>query len=253
MTKELRAKKRKRRKNKLRFYRYNILLALIIFIIIAGVLIYTFCNVNNVDVEGNTILSADEIEEYVLNDKYSKNAVYCFLKAKVHPTRDIPFVQSYDVRLKDRNSIVIEVEEETMLGYVAESDGSFAYFDDEGQVVEISSIQVDGVMPLQGVVTEDAKVGEVLPLESKQLDLILSLTKNLKKYDLYADGIAFNDSGDLYILIDTVLINFGDGDEIASKVMRLPHILPSLSGMAGILHLENFSLDNTDIVFEKTN
>ena len=40
-------------------------------------------------------------------------------------------------------------------------------------------------------------------------------------------------------------------DYLEEKIMRLPHILPYLDGQTGILHLEDWTEDNTDIVFER--
>ena len=34
------------------------------------------------------------------------------------------------------------------------------------------------------------------------------------------------------------------------KIMRLQYILPTINGQAGILHLENWTPESTDIVFE---
>ena len=48
-----------------------------------------------------------------------------------------------------------------------------------------------------------------------------------------------------------IVINVGDKSYLEEKIMRLPHILPNIEGQSGILHLENWTPDNTDIVFER--
>ena len=47
-----------------------------------------------------------------------------------------------------------------------------------------------------------------------------------------------------------IQILLGKQTDLEEKLMRLPKILPYLEGMTGILHLENWSRDNTDIVFK---
>ena len=250
-------KKKRRRKHRLskraRFYIFNIILGIIILLVISFMLIYFLCKVKKVNVTGNTITGSEVIETEVLNDKYSENAVYVLLKSKFKflRTKDIPFVKDYKISLTDRNTVLITVEEEMLFGYIPQADGSYAYFDENGIVVEISNLAVEGVMPLSGIECEAAEVGEQLPIDSDQLNLILTLTKNLKKNDLTTGGIFFDESGNLFMVYNTVFINYGDGSELAAKVMRLPYILPKLDGMIGILHLEKFSLEETDIVFEK--
>ena len=38
---------------------------------------------------------------------------------------------------------------------------------------------------------------------------------------------------------------------LTQKVIRLKEILPSVEGLSGILHLENWTEETTDIVFDK--
>jgi len=42
----------------------------------------------------------------------------------------------------------------------------------------------------------------------------------------------------------------GSADNLTDKLMRLEYILPELTGKKGTLHLENWSNENTDIIFE---
>ena len=46
-------------------------------------------------------------------------------------------------------------------------------------------------------------------------------------------------------------ISLGSSSYLEEKLERLSYILPEIEGMQGTLHLENFSPNNTDVVFEK--
>jgi len=43
----------------------------------------------------------------------------------------------------------------------------------------------------------------------------------------------------------------GTTTNLAQKTKRLPYILPYLDGKSGTLHLEDWTEENTDIVFEE--
>ena len=101
--------KKKRRFSKFRFYFLNILLAVVIVCIIAAMAIYAFCTVHTVKVKGNTICSEDEIKQQVLDDSYSKNTIYAFVKNLVKPKTDIPLVEKVNVKLKGYDALEIDV------------------------------------------------------------------------------------------------------------------------------------------------
>ncbi|MBO5657073.1 MAG: hypothetical protein J6R94_02695 [Agathobacter sp.] len=46
-------------------------------------------------------------------------------------------------------------------------------------------------------------------------------------------------------------MQLGGIENLTQKVDRMAKILPTLEGMAGTLHLENWTEQNTNIVFEK--
>ena len=53
------------------------------------------------------------------------------------------------------------------------------------------------------------------------------------------------------LVYDTYNISLGNRSYLEEKIERVMLILPKIEGMQGTLHLENYSSQNTDIVFEK--
>jgi cell division protein FtsQ len=241
----------KRRFSRFRFYFINIFLGIVIFAVAAVILIYFFCKTDEVTMEGTDIYAKEDMEAYVLSDKYSDNAVYAVLINTFHPPRDIPFVEKVTVRLTSYHSIDILVQEKDMIGYIALTEGNYAYFDEDGNVVEISERVLSDKIPISGVLVESAEVGQKVALEEKQLSFLTALLKALNKYDIPVAAGAFDEAGNLSVAYNNIWISVGDQTYLEEKIMRLPHILPQLEGQSGTLHLENWSEDNTDIVFEK--
>lgn len=245
-------KEKKRRKfSRFRFYFINIFLGVVIFGILSAMLIYAFCTIHTVTVKGNTIYSEQEIQNYVLDDSYSKNTIYAVVKNFIKPREDIPFVERVSVRIKGYDKIEIRVTEKSMIGCIGLADQQFAYFNEDGKVVEISDRQIPKVMQIAGVTLEKAKVGSKVGLDKDQLEFALSLLKTLKKYDIAVSGLSYDEWGQIFVGYQSIYICVGKADYLEEKIMRLQRILPQLEGQEGILHLENWTPDSTDIVFER--
>lgn len=235
----------------IRFYFVNIILAVIIIGILSVVGIYMFCNIHKVKVTGNTVYTDEEIESYVLDGKYPHNAVYQVIQNRIHPKKDIPFVESVRVKLAAYDKIKITVQEKTCVGYIPIESGGYCYFDEEGTVNEISERVIENSIAVTGISLKEATPGQKVDLKKKQLNLMVQLLKSLKKYDMQISSLAFDELGNATVTYADMQISFGNTDFLEEKMMRLSVILPKLEGEKGTLHLENWSKDNTDIVFQK--
>ncbi|MCR5144044.1 MAG: FtsQ-type POTRA domain-containing protein [Lachnospiraceae bacterium] len=245
-------KKKKKSQSKFKFYFINILLGIVIVVVALMIMSSILCVIHDVEVSGAKHYSEIEIEEYVLTGKYKGNSIYVFADNLVHPKKDIPFVESAKVKLNSYDKVKIEIKEKSMLGYMAMTDGNFAYFDEEGNVVEVSNIPLSDVMFFAGIQIEKAVEGEPLGIDEKQLSRMLAVMRGLEKYNIPVNAANFDENGNFVVAYNSVYINFGKGDNAEEKVKRLQYILPNLVDMSGILHLEDWTTQDTDIVFEKT-
>ena len=57
-------------------------------------------------------------------------------------------------------------------------------------------------------------------------------------------------SGSMTVYSGKITILVGNADNLAQKIMRLQYILPQLDGKKGTLHLENWTSETTDIIFD---
>ena len=127
------------------------------------------------------------------------------------------------------------------------------YFDGDGNVVEVSERLIEGKPVVYGLVVEDAKVGEPLPIESTVKRNLVQLQNYFTIEQISYDAVSFNGDGTITVLINggNIELSIGTSNLLREKVRRLPYILPQIEGMTGVLHLEDWTKDSTDIVFEK--
>lgn len=245
-----RRKKQKKRKRIL-----VILLSLFLLAAIAVLVIWKVYTVETVKVEGNEHYSDEQIQKFVLNDEYSWNSLYVVFKYCFLETKEIPFVDTMEVSLTDPHTLKVKVYEKGILGYLyISSIDQNAYFDKDGFVVETSKEMIEGIPQVEGLNCDKVVLYEKLPLKDERiLKNLLAASQALKKNDVVPDKIKFDDNGDISLTYKGIEVLLGDSDNLTKKILRLPYILPELSGMTGTLHVENWTENTKDIIFNRSN
>ena len=245
--------KEERRRKKRRKIGLYILLILILLIAAGVFTVMNVFTVENVVVEGNELYSSTQIENMVLNDEYSWNSLYVDLKYRFVDIGEVPFVDTMEVSLDNPHTVHIKVYEKGMLGYLyINSIGQNAYFDKDGFVVETSTEVIDGVPKITGISCEEVVLYEKLQLENSDiLRDLLNLTQTLKKYNLLPDEIQYDSNMEPVLYHGTIQVKIGSEDNLSQKVVRLSIILPQLDGLSGTLHLETWTPETTDIIWDR--
>lgn len=245
---------KKRQKPKALFYLPNILIGVALLLILAYILCIMVFRTTSVEVSGNHILSDQEIESQVVTGKYTKYGLVQVVKRIFKPVKDLPFCESckVSVSLTSPHTLKIKIKEPTLLGYISLSDGKRAYFNDDGIVEEVSDRQVDGLLPVNGISCSKAEKGELLPINKSCRRTLLQLVKAMKKYGIKTDSVTFKDDREVSAVSGDITYDFGTFDYMQEKLMRLPYLLPHLTGLKGTLHLDTWTPENTDIIFEKS-
>lgn len=245
--------KEERRRKKRRKIGLYILLILILLIAAGVFIVMNVFTVENVVVEGNELYSSTQIENMVLNDEYSWNSLYVDLKYRFVDIGEVPFVDTMEVSLDNPHTVHIKVYEKGMLGYLyINSIGQNAYFDKDGFVVETSTEVIDGVPKITGISCEEVVLYEKLQLENSDiLRDLLNLTQTLKKYNLLPDEIQYDSNMEPVLYYGTIQVKIGSEENLSQKVVRLSIILPQLDGLSGTLHLETWTPETTDIIWDR--
>ena len=182
----------------------------------------------------------------------SWNSLYVLLKYSFVDIKDVPFIDPMEVSLLNPQTLNIKVYEKGMLGYLyIAAIGENAYFDKDGFVVETSTRIIENVPKIEGIVCDQVVLYEKLPIEQQALRELLTLTMALKRENLDPDIIHFGLAQSPMLSYGNVEVWLGSIELLTQKVARLTQILPSLEGMAGILHMEEWKEESPNIVFEK--
>jgi len=244
--------KEKRRKQRLL---KKVLIAVLVFMILTVIAVFVVINVfvvKNVKVEGNKLYDEQLITETVLNDEYSWNSLYVLLKYTFVDTKDVPFIDAMEVKLLDPQTLKIKVYEKGMLGYLYISTiGENAYFDKDGFVVETSTRIIENVPKVDGIACDEVVLYEKLPINDQKLREMLTLSQALKREGIEPDAIHFGLDQSPVVYYGSTEVWLGSIELLTQKVARLTEILPSLDGIAGVLHMEDWTEESANIIFEK--
>lgn len=241
----------KKRFSPLRFYSINLIF--LVLILFAGFLVFLIatCTVNTVTVKGATFYSSKEIEDKVLNDRYKTNGAWDVLKNRIRPRKDIPFVEKVNVSLSHFHDLTITVEEKDIVGFIQGKDNNLIYLDRNGVVTDISRTQLPNMIPVTGLDTKKTVTeGKRYPAAENRVSALSTLFHSKDNMNLDLDEVTFGDSGQITLECGNVTVALGTAESLKDKLIRLSYILPKVKNQAGTLHFENYSSDNTDVVFD---
>ena len=107
-------------------------------------------------------------------------------------------------------------------------------------------------MPLiTGLSFDSVAVGEILPVEDTSVfNTILALTRMIDRYDIQPDYVEFAEDQSMTLYYGNVKIALGTDQELEEKMTRVAAILPKLDGLAGTLHLEDYTEETQNIIFD---
>lgn len=232
---------------------YRIIIEAVAGILLIFVLVFFLgFRVTGVQVEGNSFYTDDQIKNMVLNAPIAKNSILAGFIDTEKSTKDEAMIDSITVSRVDRNTLLLQVKEKQMIGYI-EFQGQCVNFDRQGIVQIITEEPLENVPKIEGIDVKEAVQGERLSgINTSKLNTILSVGKMLEKMEDKPDRLAFNDLNQLVMYYGTIEVRLGDDENMDEKINRLVGILPELEGMSGILHLENTTEDSESVVFDDT-
>ena len=226
-------------------------IALLVVALIAGGLgaVWWKCPVTNVYVRGNSYYTSQEIAEQVIRDDsiLYHNSVFLMLRYMLPGTPPIPFEEKVSVRLLGPETVVIDVQDKEMAGYIPYA-GRNLYFDADGIVKESSPLTVRGVTYVKGLDVSEANFGERIKSEDEGvLELLLTALGTIRKYEISADSILIDSSGSITLYFDEIKIMIGRTD-YELKISKIAQIMPYMTGRSGTIDMVNYSSADESII-----
>jgi len=227
-----------------------LLAAVLAFISVLLLSVAGVFRVQEVTVTGNDYYTNEQIVDFVIEDGYKRNTLYLYFRYKYLAQPEIPFIDTFELKINSFRSVSIRVYEKSIVGYVRYL-GKNVYFDKDGNVVEISEELMEDVPMVSGLFFDQLTMHQELNVKDPDIfNTILNITQLFRKYEIYPDEIHFTGTGSLYLQMEDVKVTLGTGEHMDEKVARLKQLEADLHGRAGTLHMENYTDESSHISLE---
>ena len=234
--------------------RNHVLRKLILVALLLGVgyfLMFDTFRVTQIVIKGSERYTEDEMKDYIITEKLDENSIFLFLKYKYREKPVIPFVQDFDVKLINKNTIEITVYEKVVTGCV-DFLGEYMYFDKDGIVVETSVEKEENVPQIVGLSFSRIALYEQVQIQKQDLfDTILDLTKLIRQYGIDVSTIAFDKDYEVTLTCGNSKVLLGQHDFYDVPLSQLNNILAASEGVAYSYDMRNYTEPGQEFVVKK--
>lgn len=235
----------------MQLHKKKIVLVLVaVLLVLTAILMLQKIDSGDIEIEGNTKYTKEELMKYVFTSRWDKNPYVLFIKTKFGKSKKIPFIDKYEVKVKSFNKVKITVYEKKITGYVKYM-GSNMYFDKDGTIVESSPKELDSVPLVTGLTFDKIVLNEKLPIENDDMfNLILDVTQSLQKYDITVEKMYLSKEKEVKLYKNNVEVLVGNDKDMSDKIRTLRDIMPGLEGLKGTLDLREYNKSNSGYDFK---
>ncbi len=225
----------------------GVVTALLLLGLILAILL---CPVEDIQFQGNTQYSDEEMEKLIFTEKACYNSLYLFWKYNIKgEEQNIPFIEKTEVSLLSPTQVKVTTYEKGIVGCMEVLD-SYVYFDKDGIVVEISGTCIEDVLRVNGISTDTVSLGKKLPIkEDKIFKVLLNLTQLLDKHDIHPDRLDFSEEEEMTLYFGEAKVALGKDEHMDEKIIRLKNIVPDLKKRKGTLHMETLDENTKNLTF----
>lgn len=223
---------------------------LIILVILAVTLfaVYKSTEANNVTVTGLTKYSDEEFLQKAGFKGFNKNTYLYMLKDKNGAKASIPYIDTYYVEMKDKNTLLFTVYETGVIGCV-KIMGDYFSFDKDGRVIRSSKERPEGVPLVKGLEFDEIIMFQKLKVPRQNVfDVVLEIIRMVQKYNLDVGEIEFGNGLEVTLYTDNLKILLGIKDKYDASISALSSVYEEAAKRGGTIDLRNYSEDNPDIV-----
>lgn len=249
-------------------------------LVLAALVVFGLFRVREVTVTGNSIYTAADIQDAVMQDGLCKNTLYLMWKYKDDSKveENLPFLSSMEVTMLTPYQVEIRVYEKPEVGYFLNGT-NYVYFDRDGLIVEISKKLRENIPKITGVTitkperyekipvrgqrksgaqdaetdTEqaDGREGEENAADREVFEAVVGIAQILNKSSLAPKEVKFDENQEIILYFERMRVKLGSYTDMEDKIAALRSVYDKVEGMEGVLHMEDFSEDSQTINFRQ--
>ncbi len=211
---------------------------------------YNLFRLKNISYEGLTRYSEEEMSEKLQGSFLTTWTPY-FCLMDTFQKEEIPFIETYEIRYQNRNSVRIIVHEKRVVGCIMLM-GRYLYFDKDGIVVESAETLIEDVPIVEGLEFKELVLYQKLEIQKQSLfDTILELTRLIEENGLTIQKITFSSDYQVTLSSGMLEILLGKRTSYDEPLQALKGILAVAGERSGTLDMRNYSKENPDVILKQ--
>lgn len=223
---------------------FKIALALAVFLAVSlGIMLSPIFGVSDVQIDGLNRLTEDWIKK-TASAETGQN-IFLFHKSKaIKALKENPYVKDAYIEKQYPDTLIIQIKERELSGYVKYLENTYLYIDEKGVVLEVAPSFTEQLPVVEGLEFQEFTFGKTLEVNnSSAFNVVVTLAKLFKKYNLESQVIRVNvsDVSDIHLYAGKLDIAFGDIQNSDEKVRWIIAILEKLPDpdIAGTVDISN--------------
>lgn len=230
-------------------------LNLALFVVLLILLIYFYRGYKLERLEiityGEEVYTYEELGSRLLSGPFDSYACLFYLREKYIQNETIPFVESYEVELNDKNSCTVYVYYKAVSGCFEVMD-RYVYFDLDGRVIETGTERRQGVPVVKGISIKNVVKGSIPEVETPFVyGTIIDMVLALRRFGIEADDITFSQRREVTLHIDDDEILLGKREDYEFAIANLKNVLESVGEGSYRFDMRNYSEDNKEVSARK--
>ncbi|MCH5272211.1 MAG: FtsQ-type POTRA domain-containing protein [Lachnospiraceae bacterium] len=227
---------------------YIRIMAVLFVIALSALIFINGYRLEEISVEGLSYYTEEEFISKIAGNAARKNTILFRLQDSFEGKKTIPYIQSYDITAKGKNTIHIQVYEKILVGCVKVM-GQYLYFDKDGYVTESSSEWLSTVPLVKGLEFDRILLYEKLEIQKDELyTIILNITKLVREYAIPVQTISFNSRGEVELEVGALTVALGKRAAYDMPIQKLADILPTVEGRKLLIDLSRYNGGSEDII-----
>ncbi len=227
--------------------KFHVFLILFILVLIVSLILSSsYFTVKQVLINGNLRVLGETVKETCNLNKAVNIFAFNSLSARKNLLVN-PYVKDVSIDKKFPDTIVVEISERRLSGYIEYLKGTFLYIDDAGMVLDVRTYYTEKLPIVVGLKFSDVAVGRVLEVENKNaFATVMKLSLLFNKYAIEDEVIRIDvsDDSDIHVYVYNIDVRFGDISDADQKVRTLIAILdklPDAQTKKGFIDMRNVS------------
>jgi cell division protein FtsQ len=224
----------------------------IMFLTVCTVVGWFFFQVEDVTVAGSEIYTDDEIRDMFLDDPFSSNSIYLYVKNRFFGFHTVPFIEEIQLEWTSFNDLVVQVYEKSLVACFSYM-GEYIYFDKDGIVLETSRERMENVPVINGIPYTQFVMNEKMEIGKENLlKRILDISQLIKHYKLSVDEVEFTNKDEVTFFCGGIRVELGNKELYDQQIVALSSVLEKANEkkLSGRIDMRNY-IEGGNIHLEK--